>query len=127
MPKDLLLVLEDRPGEAARMGEALGDAGINIEGLCAISHEGSATVHILVEDPAGARSALEAAGIKVEGETDVIVSDMTARADSPGELGRMARKLADAGINISLVYMATKNRGVMATSDNRKTKELLGS
>lgn len=127
MAKDLLLVLEDRPGEAARMGEALGNAGINIEGLCAVTHEGSATVHILVEDAAAARSALEGAGIKVEGETDVIVSDLTSGdMEQPGALGRMARTLADAGINISLVYMATGNRGVMATSDNRKTMELLG-
>jgi hypothetical protein len=126
MAKDLQLSLEDRPGEGARLGEALGNAGINIEGLCAITHEGRATVHILVEDAAAARSALDAAGIKVEGETDVIVTDFGAREDKPGEMGRTARALADAGINVSLVYLATKSRGVLATSDNAKARELLG-
>src|SRR5438128_10546577 len=111
MVTDLQLALDDRPGEAARMGEALGSAGINIEGLCAITHEGSATVHILVEDAAAARSALEGAGIKVEGETDVIVAEMRGDVDKPGEFGRMTRTLADAGVNITLTYMATKNRG----------------
>jgi hypothetical protein len=126
MAKDLQLSLEDRPGEGARLGEALGNAGINIEGLCAITHEGRATVHILVEDATAARSALDAAGIKVEGETHVIVTDFGPREDKPGEMGRAARALADAGINVSLVYLATRSRGVMATSDNAKARELLG-
>ena len=126
MARDLLLSLSDQPGEGARMGEALGTAGVNIEGVCAITHEGSATVHILVEDPARARSALDAAGIKVEGETDVIVGDLSGSVDSPGTLGRMTRQLADAGINISLVYLATKNRAVIGTSDNARARQLLG-
>jgi hypothetical protein len=108
------------------MGEALGTAGVNIEGVCAITHEGRATVHILVEDPARARSALDGAGIKVEGETDVIVGDLSGSVDSPGTLGRMTRQLADAGINISLVYLATKNRAVIDTSDNAKARQILG-
>jgi len=34
MVKDLTVVLEDRPGTAADMGEALGKAGVNIDGFC---------------------------------------------------------------------------------------------
>jgi hypothetical protein len=124
MAKDLLVSLQDRPGEGARLGEALGDAGINIEGLCAVTHEGMATVHLLVEDAAGARMALEGAGIKVEGETDVIVQQMTGDVDKPGTFGRTARKAADAGINVSLLYLATNNRVVIGTSDNAKAKAL---
>ena len=63
MAKDLLVTLEDKPGELARIGEALGGAGINIEGLCAIGYEGHGIVHVLVEDASASRSALEAAGI----------------------------------------------------------------
>ncbi len=126
MARDLLLSLSDQPGEGARMGEALGAAGVNIEGVCAITHEGRATVHILVEDPGSARSALDGAGIKVEGETDVIVGDLSESVDSPGTLGRMTRQLADAGINITLVYLATKNRAVIDTSDNAKARQILG-
>jgi hypothetical protein len=126
MAKDLLLSLPDRPGEGARMGEALGSAGVNIEGVTAITHEGQATVHLLVEDAAAARSALDAAGIKVEGETDVIVGDLGDSVDRPGTLGDMTRRLADAGVNITLVYLATKNRCVIATTDNGKARQILG-
>jgi hypothetical protein len=125
MAKDLLVTLEDRPGTLADLGEALGNAGINIEGLCGITDEGRGLIHVLVEDAAGARHALEAAGIKVEGETDVIVGDVPGDVDTPGTMGAMARKVADAGINVNLVYLATKNRTVVATSDNARAIEVL--
>ena len=50
MAKDLLVSLPDKPGEGAKLGEALGNAGVNIEGMCAVTHEGRGIVHILVED-----------------------------------------------------------------------------
>ena len=125
MAKDLLVSLEDKPGEGARLGEALGNAGVNIEGMCAVTHEGRGIVHVLVENVAGARAALEGAGIKVEGETDVIVGDLPADVDTPGTMGKMMRSVADAGINVSFAYLATKNRVVIATSDNAKVRELM--
>ncbi|PWC03483.1 amino acid-binding protein [Agromyces badenianii] len=129
MAKDLLVTLENQPGEGARLGEALGDAGINIEGLCAIMDGRTGTVHILVEDVAGARAALEGAGITVEAETDVIVSPALPDPDldTPGVFGGMARALADAGINITLVYVASRNRVVLATDDNQRATQLLQS
>ncbi|HEX9411680.1 MAG TPA: ACT domain-containing protein [Actinomycetota bacterium] len=127
MAKDLLVSLEDRPGTLADLGEALGDAGINIEGMCAITHEGRGIIHLLVEDVGGARRALQGAGIKVEGETEVIVGEIPGDVDTPGTLGTMARKVADAGVNVTLVYLATKNRSVVATSDNVKAQQALGS
>jgi hypothetical protein len=63
MAKDLSLTLDDKPGEGAKLGEALGNAGVNIEGICTVSNEGQAIVHVLVEDVAAARAALEDAGI----------------------------------------------------------------
>ena len=126
MAKDLLVSLPDKPGEGARLGEALGNAGVNIEGMCAVTHEGRGIVHILVEDVAGARSTLEGAGIKVEGETNVIVGELPSEdVDSPGTMGRMMRSIADAGINVSFAYLATKDRVVTATSDNDKVRELM--
>ena len=58
--------------------------------------------------------------------TFTCVTDFGSREDKPGEMGRMARTLADAGINVSLVYLATRSRGVLATSDNAKARQLLG-
>jgi hypothetical protein len=127
MAKDLTVSLEDKPGEGARLGEALGNAGVNIEGMTAMVSEGRGIVHLLVEDAGAARRAIEAAGIKVEGETDVIVGPPLPDAvvDTPGQFGKVARLLADAGINITLGYMATKSRSVLATSDNARAMEIL--
>ncbi|TMK96583.1 MAG: ACT domain-containing protein [Actinobacteria bacterium] len=123
MAKDLLVTLDDRPGTLADLGEALGNAGVNIEGICGITEEGRGIIHLLVEDVAGARRAIEGAGMKVEGETDVIVEEIPGDVDQPGILGAVARKVADAGVNVSLVYLATNNRSVVATSDNEKARQ----
>lgn len=129
MAKDLLVTLEDQPGEGARLGEALGDSGVNIEGICAFIEGGTASVHVLVDDVAGAKSALAGVGITVDAETDVIVSPALPDPDldTPGVFGGMARALAEAGINISLVYVASRNRVVLATSDNQRATQLLQS
>jgi hypothetical protein len=129
MAKDLLVNLTDQPGEGARLGEALGNAGVNIEGFCAIMEGGTGAVHVLVEDVAGAKAALEGAGITVEAETDVIVSPQLPgpEADTPGKFGAMARAIADAGINITLACVAARNRIVLATSDNQRATQLLQS
>jgi hypothetical protein len=125
--KDLTVSLEDRAGELARMGEALGAAGINIEGMAAMTAEGRGIIHLLVVDAAATRTALEGAGIKVEGEADPMIAEFPAdQIDRPGTMGNMARAVADAGVNIKVVYLATKNRGVMVTSDNAKAKAALG-
>jgi hypothetical protein len=121
MAKDLTVTLEDRRGSLADLGEALGKAGINIEGLCGTTHEGRGIIHVLVEDAAAARSALEGAGIKVEGETDVLVVDFTGR-DTPGSGGALARKIADAGANITFAYTAMGNRAVIAADDLGKAR-----
>jgi hypothetical protein len=126
MVKDLTVSLEDRPGTLADLGEALGKAGVNIEGICGIGVEGRGITHLLVEDAAKARQALEAAGIKVEGEADPIVADMTRDADTPGALGKAARAVANAGVNIQALYLATRNRGVIVTTDNAKARKALG-
>jgi hypothetical protein len=124
--KDLTVSLEDRPGTLATLGESLGAAGVNIEGLTVVSFEGRAIAHVLVEDAAAARTALEGAGIKVEGESDPLVQDLPSdQVDQPGVVGQMARAMADAGVNIQVVYLATKNRAVAITSDNAKALQAL--
>lgn len=127
MAKDLMVTLEDKPGEGARLGEALGSAGVNIEGMTAMAYQGRGIVHLLVEDPAAARTAIEGSGITVEAETDVIVSPPMSDTDvdAPGRFGEMARALAGAGINITLGYIASRNRVVLATSDNPRAMEIL--
>ena len=125
MSTDLLVTMEDRPGGLADLGEALGAAGINIQGLCGVTHQGMGIIHLLVEDGEAARRALEGAGIRVEGESEVIVGDLPDDVDRPGTMGAMARKVADAGVNVTVAFLATGNRVVIGTSDNAKAREAL--
>ena len=112
--QDLSVILENKPGSLAKLGEALGNAGINIEGVCAMAEADPGAVHILVQDAQLARSALEEVGIETRGEREV---EVVAVVDQPGEMGRHLRKVADAGINVDLVYMATSTRIVLGSSD----------
>jgi hypothetical protein len=119
MATDLTVVLEDRPGTMARLGEALGSAGVNIEGTCATTSGGQGEIHLLVEDAGAARTALEGAGVQVSGEREVLVVEA---ANRPGELGRLAKRLADAGVNIELVYVASGDRMVFGVDDEGKAR-----
>jgi hypothetical protein len=114
---DLIVNIENKPGTLAQLGEAMGNAGINIEGVCGIGAAvggGAGEVHILVQSAPMARSALEEVGISCGGERDV---EVIAVVDQPGEMGRHLRKIADAGINVDLVYLATSTRIVLGSND----------
>ena len=115
MATDLTLYLDDQPGELARIGDVLGRAGANIAGLCAVtSGGGQAEVHILVDDATAAFEALQRAGIKIANEQEVLVLEVE---DRPGALGRAARRLGDARVNLTLAYLATNTLLVLA-ADN---------
>lgn len=123
MATDLTLYLDDQPGELARVGYVLGQAGANIEGLCAVaSGGGQAEVHILVADPTPAFEALQRAGIRIAAEEEVIVLPVQ---DRPGALGEVARKLGKAEINLTTAYLATNTRLVLAADDLAAAKSAL--
>lgn len=124
--KAFVVVAEDRPGELARIGEAMGGAGVNITALGGFTHEGSGVIGFLVSDEAGARGALRAAGIEAR-ELEVI---KVALPDEPGALARAARTLATAGLNVEFILSTGvahgKATGVLAVGDARKARSLLG-
>jgi hypothetical protein len=120
MARDIAIAVEDRPGQVAAVGQALGKAGINIEGGYASGPDGVA--HVLVEDAAGARKALEGAGFRITDESDAFVFQ---GEDRPGFLGDAARKIAEAGINIDHVYVGTNNRIVLITKDIESARKAL--
>jgi hypothetical protein len=126
MATDLTVSVGDRPGGLADVGEALGNAGINIEGLCGVGLGDRGVIHLLVEDGAAARAAREGAGLTVEGEAEAIVSSLPGDVNTPGTLGTMARAVAEAGVNMRAVYLATNNRAVAVTDDNAKAQAALG-
>jgi hypothetical protein len=123
MHKDFVLIPDDEPGVLARLGEAAGNAGINIEGISAFTGQGRGIVHVLVPDAEHALQALSEAGLDVRAARDVLVLDVE---DRPGALGEACRKLADAGVNIEQAYLATGTRLVVAVDDIDKARATLG-
>lgn len=113
--KDLAIALDDRPGALAELGEALGRAGVSVEGGGAFVADGSGIAHFLFEDGAAARVALEDAGIRVLAESDVLVQRL--RQDVPGQLGQLSRRLAEAGINIEVLYSDHANQLILVVDD----------
>jgi len=113
--KDLTVIMEDRPGKLADLGEATGKGGVNIEGLCAVVGDGKGFIHILVQDEEAAKKALADAGIEVADEREAVVVDLH---DKPGAMGEIARDLAEAGVNIDVAYtIFTGVRLVILTED----------
>ncbi len=115
--KDIAIVIENRPGALADMGEILGKNGINMEGLCGIPINDKGIIHILVEDDTVARFVLEEAGFEVSGVREVIVQDIGPIAGKPGTGGKIARKIGNLGVNIDLIYLAEHNKLVIGVDD----------
>jgi hypothetical protein len=119
---DITVIIDDLPGALAQVGETLGSADINIDGYCSFPSGGKSLLHILVEDVVGARRALQAAGIKIDREREVLTVDMN---DQPGELGKVARRIADVGVNIDMVYMGTNSRLVVVAYDLSRARSAI--
>lgn len=115
--KDLAIVLDDRPGALARMGAALGQAGVSVEGGGAwvVGTQGVAHFLIADEDEAAAVRALADAGIALSAVRDVLVQRL--RQDVPGQLGLLCQRMADAGVNIEVLYSDHANQLILVVDD----------
>jgi hypothetical protein len=113
--KDLTVLLGDRPGALAAMGEALGRAGVSIEGGGAWVVADRGVAHFLVSDCEAARNALMRVGIEVSALRDVLVQRLDQAA--PGQLGLITRAMADAGVNIEVLYSDHDNQLILVVDD----------
>ena len=116
--KDLAIALENRPAALAEMGDALGRGGVSIEGGGAFIVNGHGVAHFLFEDGSAARVALEAAGILVLHERDVIVQRLN--QTQPGQLGKITRRMAEAGVNIEVLYSDHDHQLILVVDDLEK-------
>jgi hypothetical protein len=107
---DFTIVAPQSKGSLAKLAEELGREKINIEGLCAVEQNGTSMFHLLTTDKAATTQAITKVGYKVARETEVIVERVE---NHPGALGMVTRRLADAGINLTTVYLATDTRLVL--------------
>ena len=121
VPADITVLMENRPGALADVAEALGKAGINIEGMCGFVSAGQGVGHLLVQDPAAARRALSGL-CEIRDEREVLVVELE---DRPGALGDVARRMAEAGVNVELGYVTVATQIVLAVSDIEKARAAL--
>ena len=114
MAFDLTIELDNAPGALAEVAAAISDAGVNIAAATCIGPGDRAELHILVKHAGAARHSLALSQLAVTREREVVVIDVE---DRPGVLADLTRKIARAGVNLELVYVATRNRVVFGAAD----------
>lgn len=114
MAFDLTIELDNAPGALAEVAAAISDAGVNIAAATCIGTGRTAELHILVPHAEAARHLLAISHIAVTREREVVVVDVE---DRSGVLADLTRKIAKAGVNLDLVYVATRNRVVFGAAD----------
>jgi hypothetical protein len=123
MAFDLTIDIENTPGALAEVAAAISDAGVNIAAATCVGPGAQAELHILVPHAEAARHLLAISHVAVTREREVVVVDVE---DQPGVLADLARKIAKAGVNIDLLYVATRNRVVFGAEDLPGLKSALG-
>ena len=122
---DIAVVLENKPGSLASLGETLGKENINIEGICGAICDGEDLIHLLVEEAGKAYNVLEQAGFQIKELREVIVLEIKEIVSQPGAGGQLFRKIAQENINIDIIYLAENNRIVLGVDNIKKVKEIL--
>ena len=114
MAYDLVIDIENVPGALADVAAAISDAGVNIAAATCLGSGERAELHILVPHPGAARHSLAISHLAVTREREVVVVDVE---DRPGVLADLTRTIAKAGVDLDLVYVATRNRVVFGAAD----------
>jgi hypothetical protein len=121
---DLVIDIENAPGALAEVAAAISDAGVNIAAATCIGSGKQAELHILVPHPGAARHSLAISHLAISREREVVVVDVE---DRPGVLADLTRTIAKAGVDLDLVYVATRNRVVFGSTDLNGLKAALQS
>jgi hypothetical protein len=115
MAYDLVIDIENTPGALAQVAAAISDAGVNIAAATCMGTGQRAELHILVPHPEAAKHSLAISHqVTITREREVVVVDVE---DRPGVLADLTRRIAKAGVDLDLVYVATRNRVVFGAAD----------
>lgn len=123
MAFDLVIELQNEPGALARVAKAVSDAGVNLAAATCMGTAEQVELHILVPHAEAARHALALSQLAVTREREVVVVEVE---DRPGVLADLTRRVANAGVDLDLVYIATRNRVVFGSPDLDGLKAVLG-
>jgi hypothetical protein len=123
--KQFNVYVQNKPGEVARLAEALAKNAVNIRGISTDLGGECPMIHVITDDEASARRVLGSNGMEFE-EKEVLIISMS---DKPGELAKLTRKLARAGINVDSLYiLASKTNDVqvaIGVDQRDKAQEML--
>lgn len=120
--KDIEILLENKVGTLALMGETLGKHKISLEGGGVFKNGDFSIAHFLVEEVDRAKIELEKVGIKVLKINNVIIQKL--RQDVPGQLGTFCRELANANVNILIQYSDHSNQLIIVPDNYEKAKKV---
>ena len=124
MATDFALCLPTRPGTLLRVAQALGRAGVNIDGACGVESGDAAVLHVIVSDAELARRTLLNAGVEICGEQPVSVLAVENR---PGSAAALLRHVADAGVNVNLLYTTLDGRVVLGSDEPARLRDALAA
>ena len=124
MAIDLTIDIENTPGALATAAAAISDAGVNIAAATCMGRGERAELHVLVPQAGAAKHALAISHLAVTREREVVVVDVE---DRPGVLADLTRRIAAAGVDLDLVYVATRDRVVFGAADLDALKAALGA
>lgn len=122
IPYDLVIEIDNEPGALARVAAAISDAGVNLAAATCVGTADRVELHVLVPYAEAAKHALAISHLAVSREREVVVVDVE---DRPGVLADLTRKVARAGVDLDLVYVATRNRLVFGSADLEGLKAAL--
>ncbi len=122
--KDIEILLDNKPGVLALMGETLGKNKISLEGGGVFQNGEISIAHFLVEEAEKAKEELAKVQIEVVKINDVIIQKL--RQDVAGQLGMFCRKMAEANVNILVQYSDHSNQLIVVVDDYEKGKKVSG-
>ena len=120
--QDIEILLENKPGTLALMGETLGKNKISLEGGGVFQNGDVSIAHFLVEEAERAKQVLGQVHINVVRINNVIIQKL--RQDVPGQLGMFCRKMAEANVNILTQYSDHANQLIVVVDDYEKGKKV---
>jgi len=100
LDRQLMIHLKDTAGTLAEVLSVVSSSGINIIALCAYAIDGMVAIMFVSEDNNAAKSLLEKKGFDVQ-EEEVVLLTLDNR---PGALQEVTNKIAEAGIDLTLMY-----------------------
>ncbi|EJG0603982.1 amino acid-binding protein [Cronobacter sakazakii] len=119
---DIHVIISNTPGALATLGTLLGKNGVGLEGGGVFSLAQESHAHFLVEEGETARRVLQDAGFTVQNVTRPLIRKLSQAR--PGELGEIARALADGGVNILVQYSDHANRLILLTDNPEQAEKV---